>query len=318
MRVDVSSLSISEIQERWASADVSSMPVALIRSMRRDPRAGVRRLGKAMGMKRKRARREKVRQDALLNFERVLWRSGIQAIAGVDEAGVGPLAGPVVAAAVVFPPNSSLEGIDDSKKLDVKRREELNQKIHQMATVGIGIAQPDEIDQINVYQASLLAMRRSVGDLPVRPQHLLVDARTIPDTDLPQNCFNKGDGLSFSIAAASIVAKVYRDNIMKKMASEYPGYGFQQHKGYATTSHQAAIRQLGPSPIHRHSYAFLRELCGEFSSAFYRLKGALDGAHSPNELRQVEKQLDREVKDLSEAEIKKLRLVLSRRGKALS
>src|SRR5690606_15705237 len=123
---------------------------------------------------------------------------------------------------------------------------------------------------LNVYHAALLAMRRAVEALPMRPDHLLVDARTIPDLDLPQNAFHKGDGIDYSIAAASIIAKTHRDELMEKLDAQYPGYGFARHKGYATADHQAAVRRLGPSPIHRRSFTFLRELRGEYSEHFYR------------------------------------------------
>jgi ribonuclease HII len=191
----------------------------------------------------------------MLNFERVLWRAGVQHIAGVDEVGMGPLAGPVIAAAVVFPPHTELHGIDDSKRLDVEQRVDAARRIREAASgIGIGRAEVAEIDSINIYHAGLLAMRRAVEALPMRPQHVLVDARSIPGVDVPQNCFDKGDGLDFSIAAASIVAKVHRDGLMDELAREHPDYGFDRHKGYCTPEHQDAIRRLGPCAIHRQSF----------------------------------------------------------------
>jgi ribonuclease HII len=164
---------------------------------------------------------ERSRLDAMLNFERVLWRAGIERIAGVDEVGMGPLAGPVIAAAVVFPPHTELAGIDDSKRLAPEERDAAEARIRAAAVaIGIGRAEVTDIDSVNIYQAGLLAMRRAVDALPVAPQHVLVDARSIPGVSVPQNCFNKGDGINFSIAAASIVAKTYRDRLMDALARE--------------------------------------------------------------------------------------------------
>jgi ribonuclease HII len=254
----------------------------------------------------------------MLNFERVLWGAGIQHIAGVDEVGMGPLAGPVIAAAVVFPPHTDLPGIDDSKKLDALERLDADRRIREVALgIGIGRAEVGEIDSVNIYHAGLLAMRRAVEALPVRPQHVLVDARAIPGVDVPQNRFNKGDGLDFSIAAASIVAKVHRDGLMDALALEHPGYGFERHKGYCTPDHQDAIRRLGPCPIHRTSFAFLRELRAEYSALFYDLKQRLDNAAAALELQAIEQELDACGGALSDDEQRKLKLVLSRRWRTI-
>jgi ribonuclease HII len=151
----------------------------------------------------------------------------------------------------------------------------------------------------------------------MRPQHVLVDARSIPGVDIPQNRFNKGDGLDFSIAAASIVAKVYRDRLMDDLAHEHPGNGFERHKGYCTPEHQDAIRRLGPCAIHRTSFAFLRELRGEYSAVFYDLKGRLDAAAAAAELQSVEQEIEACRGALSDDEQRKLRLVLSRRWRSI-
>jgi ribonuclease HII len=256
--------------------------------------------------------------DALLHFERLLWSSGIRHLAGVDEAGVGPLAGPVVAAAVVFPPGTEIADIDDSKRLDPETRQQLAVRIRATATgVGIGVASVAEIDSLNVYRAALLAMRRSVQDLPVRPQHVLVDARTIPDLDVPQNQFSKGDGINFSIAAASIIAKTHRDALMEELHRTFPTYGFAGHKGYATAEHQEAIRRHGPCACHRRSYAFIGELCGELSAEFYALQAELGETDGRRELRRFEARLDDFRERLTEYEHRKLRLALTRRWKGL-
>jgi ribonuclease HII len=310
-------LSVDEIRERYARMDESVSP-QLLTKLKRDPRHGVRLIYATLKKRYERDSAERTRLDAMLNFERVLWRAGVQHIAGVDEVGMGPLAGPVIAAAVVFPPHTELHGIDDSKKLDVEQRVDADRRIRAAASgIAIGRAEVAEIDTLNIYHAGLLAMRRAVEALPMRPQHVLVDARSIPGVDIPQNCFNKGDGLDFSIAAASIVAKIHRDRLMDDLAREYPEYGFERHKGYCTPEHQDAIRRLGPCAIHRKSFTFIRELRGEYSAFFYELKRRLDAAATAAELQAVERELDASRSALSDAEQRKLRLVLSRRWRAL-
>jgi ribonuclease HII len=315
--VTLSKLSVEQIRERYARADQAVSP-QILSKLKRDPRLGVRQLYASLKKRYEREKSERLRLDAMLNFERVLWRSGVQRIAGVDEAGTGPLAGPVVAAAVVFPPNTELAGIDDSKKLDAEQRNAAEQSIRAAASgIGIGVAEPDEVDDLNVYHAALLAMRRAVEALPDAPQHVLVDARTIPGIAAPQNCFNKGDGIDFSIAAASIIAKTHRDRLMDALAREHPGYGFERHKGYGTPEHQAAIRRLGPSPIHRRSFVFIRELCGEYSERFYLLKARIDDAREHALLKSLEVEVAECRDGLPEHEQRKLRLMLSRRWKTL-
>jgi ribonuclease HII len=313
----LSKLSVDEIRERYALADAPVTPQTLSK-LKRDPRHGVRQIYATLKKRYERDSAERTRLDAMLNFERVLWRAGVQHIAGVDEVGMGPLAGPVIAAAVVFPPHTELHGIDDSKKLDLEQRVEAERRIRAVASgIGIGRAEVAEIDTINIYHAGLLAMRRAVEALPIRPQHVLVDARSIPGVEVPQNCFNKGDGLDFSIAAASIVAKIFRDRIMDELAHAHPEYGFERHKGYCTPEHQDAIRRLGPCAIHRTSFTFLRELRGEYSTLFYDLKQRLDSAATAAQLEAIDQELGSSRSALADSEQRKLRLVLSRRWRAL-
>jgi ribonuclease HII len=313
----LSKLSIDEIRARYARPDEPVTPQTL-NKLKRDPRQGVQLIYAALKRRFERDSAERARLDAMLNFERVLWRAGVERIAGVDEVGMGPLAGPVVAAAVVFPPHTELAGIDDSKRLDLEQRLDAERRIRAAAlAIGIGRAEVEEIDTLNIYHAGLLAMRRAVEALPVRPQHVLVDARSIPGLDVPQNCFERGDGLAFSIAAASIVAKVYRDRIMDELARDHPGYGFERHKGYCTPEHQEAIRRLGPCPIHRRSFTFLKELRGEYSALFYELKGRVHAAAAAADLEAIELELDASRGALSESEQRKLKLLLSRRWRAL-
>jgi len=194
------------------------------------------------------------------HLETLLWRVGIRHVAGVDEVGMGPLAGPVVAAAVVLPPGTCLDGVADSKVLQAAVRERLAVEIQRRAlAVGIAIVEPDEIDRLNIYQAGLAACRRAVEALrPLVPGYVLVDGREIPDLTMPQSAYPKGDSFVCSIAAASIVAKVTRDAIMCELDARYPLYGFARHMGYATRRHFAAIREHGPSPVHRRSFAPVR------------------------------------------------------------
>jgi ribonuclease HII len=198
------------------------------------------------------------RLDTLLTRERALWAAGIERVAGVDEAGVGPLAGPIVAAAVIFPPGCGLLGVDDSKKLEPERREALAAEIRVLAAAfAVAIVEAEEIDRVNVYQATLAAMGRAVAALTLRPQHVLVDARRIPGCELPQEAIIKGDARCHAIAAASILAKTTRDGLMRGYDDAYPGYGFAEHKGYCTEAHRDAIRRLGPCAIHRRSFTLL-------------------------------------------------------------
>lgn len=181
--------------------------------------------------------------------------NGIGIICGVDEAGRGPLAGPVCAAAVVLPPNLEIPGLTDSKKLSDKRRRELYPVIMEQAiSYGIGFASHEEIDEINILQATFLAMERALAQLKVKPELALIDGNRQKDFGIPAETVVKGDSLSASIAAASILAKVTRDDIMLAMAQEHPGYGFEIHKGYGTKAHYEALRNLGPSPIHRMTF----------------------------------------------------------------
>jgi ribonuclease HII len=191
-----------------------------------------------------------------LRYERKLWRDGLLAVAGLDEAGVGPMAGPVVAAAVIFEPEAFIKGVNDSKQLKPEDRQEYFEKIHQRALgIGVGAASQGEVDELNIFWATMLASRRAVLSLLRKPDHVLVDGRLIPELNLPQTRIVGGDRKSFCIAAASIIAKVTRDRMMIEYDAQFPGYGFAQHKGYCTPEHFATLERLGPSPLHRRSFA---------------------------------------------------------------
>jgi len=196
---------------------------------------------------------EKIRLEGMKTYEKEYRSYGF--IAGIDEAGRGPLAGPVVAAAVVLPEDAFLMYLDDSKKVTEKRREVLfDQIIETAVSYGIGMASPETIDEINILQATYDAMRKAAAALDPAPAVLLNDAVTIPGIDVPQVPIIKGDAKSISIAAASILAKVTRDRFMRDLDAVYPEYGFAKHKGYGTADHIAAIRKYGPCPIHRRSF----------------------------------------------------------------
>jgi len=195
-----------------------------------------------------------------LEFESRARRQGFRVIAGIDEAGRGPLAGPVVAAAVILPEGNYLDGVDDSKKLaEAKRTLLFDVIMKQAVSVGVGISDSQTVDRINILQATLRAMEAAVAMLSPQPDCLLIDGIAKTALQLQQKTIKKGDSLSLSIAAASIIAKVTRDRIMEAYENEFPGYGFARHKGYGSASHMAAIAALGPTPIHRLTFRGVRE-----------------------------------------------------------
>jgi ribonuclease HII len=195
--------------------------------------------------------------DTVPYVERLLWSAGLARVAGVDEVGMGPLAGPVVAAAVIFAAETPpLRGIADSKLLPAAAREDAARAIRAAAMgVGLGIVEPDEIDRLNIYQAGLQAMWRAVAALPFVPDHVVVDARHIPQLDVPQTRYVRADAIVYSVAAASIIAKVHRDGVMQAFDATYPAYGFARHVGDATREHLLALEHYGPTPLHRRSFA---------------------------------------------------------------
>ena len=201
-------------------------------------------------------------QIDMWQFEDEVAQKGYNLICGVDEAGRGPLAGPVCAAAVILPAHAEIPGLNDSKKLTDKKRRELFPVICEHALAyGIAFSDEKEIDEINILQATFAAMKRAVDNLSVKPDYVLVDGNKLPDFEIPAQYVIKGDSLSASIAAASVLAKVTRDDLMLKMAEQYPGYGFEIHKGYGTKAHYEALTNLGTSPIHR--LTFLKKFYGK-------------------------------------------------------
>lgn len=205
--------------------------------------------------KQERLEKQKLRLEEMLVYERKLWDAGKEYIAGVDEVGRGPLAGPVVTAAVILPKDFSLLGVDDSKKLSPKRRDELFDRIKEVAICyAIGRREPERIDEINILEATKEAMQEAIDGLRIKPDHVLIDAVNLKTLRIPQSSIIHGDATSVSIAAASIIAKVTRDREMLEMAKLYPGYSFESNKGYGTAAHYEGLAAKGPCPIHRKSF----------------------------------------------------------------
>ena len=253
---------LAELRERYVER-ARPLPASLEAELRADPRPGAKEILGAIAKRRHAHRAEGQRLRKMLRFEQALWATGIVHVAGIDEAGMSPLAGPVYAAAVVFLPGSRLADVDDSKKLDVKERERLAIEIKATACAwSVGFATAKEIDTVNIYWAGLLAMQRAVEGLNVLPQHLLIDARTLKDLAIPQERIVKGDARSLSIAAASILAKTSRDAKMRELDEQYPGYGFAKHKGYPVKEHVAALTRLGACEEHRRSFGPVRLVLG--------------------------------------------------------
>jgi ribonuclease HII len=253
---------LAEVRRRYV-VEGRPLDVATEAALQADPRAGARAILHAVARRRFENRQEGQRLRRLLRYENALWATGVLHVAGIDEAGMSPLAGPVAAAAVVFAPGSRIPGIDDSKKLDAAARDRLALEIKATALAwSVGFAAVEEIDTINIYWAGLLAMRRAVEGLSVAPEHLLLDARRLKDLSTPQQAIVKGDAKSLTIAAASILAKTARDALMCKLDAEHPGYGFAKHKGYPVREHLAALEKLGASPVHRRSFTPVRIVLG--------------------------------------------------------
>lgn len=235
-----------------------------------DSRKGVMRLLKQYAGIYEKLKSEELRLDHMLDYERAY--GAYTYIAGIDEAGRGPLAGPVVAAAVILPKGLKIRYLDDSKKLTAARREELFDMIMEKAvSVGVGQSSPEVIDRVNILQATYLAMKEAAGRLSPEPDLLLNDAGTIPGLSVRQVPIVKGDGKSLSIAAASVIAKVTRDRMMTDYDSLYPAYGFAEHKGYGSRKHIEVLKSTGPCPIHRRS--FIKNFCEGFDGCSQKRDG---------------------------------------------
>lgn len=251
--MDIHKMTIQEIAD-WMDK-ISEIPDDILSRLENDSRSGVRGLLNKWKKEQERQQALKEQWRLMSQLEENLWSQGYTYIAGVDEVGRGPLAGPVVTAAVILPKDFCLPGLNDSKKVAPALREAYYEEIMDRAvSVKVGISPVEVIDEINIYQATLRAMKEAVLQLDPAPDMCLNDAVTIPDIPYPQVPVIGGDGKSISIAAASIVAKVTRDRMMADYAKKYPGYGFEQNAGYATPAHYAALERYGPSPLHRRSF----------------------------------------------------------------
>ena len=250
---------IKEIKEQLAS--IQRLDDPLLTELEQDSRSGV--IQAIAKRKREIQKRldEDERLEGMLAYEKELYTQGIHLIAGVDEVGRGPLAGPVVAAAVILPKACKIPGLNDSKKIPKSKHKEIYEAVLQNAiAIGIGAKDNQVIDQVNIYEATKLAMMEAIGQLEPQPQHLLIDAMRL-DLPISQTSIIKGDANSLSIAAASIVAKVTRDQMMEEFDKEYPGYDFAQNAGYGTANHLAGLDQLGVTPIHRRSFEPVKSMC---------------------------------------------------------
>ena len=244
--------SISQIREEFEAASAEKLP-SLYQEYQADTRTGVRNLMLKYRKKEEALEKEKERTEQMKGYERQYESRGY--VCGIDEVGRGPLAGPVVAGAVILQKDCKILYLNDSKKLTAKKREELYDVIMKEAVaVGIGYASPARIDEINILQATYEAMREAISKLPIQPDVLLNDAVKIPGVNIPQVPIIKGDAKSISIAAASIVAKVTRDRLMEEYDAHIPEYGFASNKGYGSAQHIEALKKYGPSPIHRRSF----------------------------------------------------------------
>ena len=250
---------IKEIKEQLAN--IQRLDDPLLTELEQDSRSGV--IQAIAKRKREIQKRldEDERLEGMLAYEKECYARGMELIAGVDEVGRGPLAGPVVAAAVILPKACKIPGLNDSKKIPKSKHKEIYEAVLQNAiAIGIGIKDNHVIDQVNIYEATKLAMMEAIGQLEPQPQHLLIDAMRL-DLPISQTSIIKGDANSLSIAAASIVAKVTRDQMMEEFDKEYPGYDFAQNAGYGTAKHLAGLDKLGVTPIHRRSFEPVKSMC---------------------------------------------------------
>jgi len=246
---------VPELQRLYLD-ECHDLPSGGLTALKEDPRAGARAIAERIERRNHKAQAEGRRLSRLCAFELPLWERGITLVGGCDEVGMAPLAGPVIAAAVILRPGSRIKGVNDSKQLTPEEREALDPEIRAEAVaVGIGRAEVAEIDSFNIYRAGLMALKRAVLALSPQPQHLLIDARKLDGLAMPQQPIIKGDAKSITIGAASIVAKVHRDRLMAQLDADYPGYGFADHKGYPTPEHLDALERLGACPLHRRSFA---------------------------------------------------------------
>ncbi|WP_421365263.1 ribonuclease HII [Streptococcus suis] len=249
---------IKEVTALLAQVDSLDSPVWA--DLAQDERAGVQTVIKKRQKELEKEAAEDARLEAMLSYEKALYENGVEWIAGIDEVGRGPLAGPVVAAAVILPKGCKIRYLNDSKKIPKSKHESIYQEVMERAVaVGVGVKDAAVIDQVNIYEATKLAMLEALGQLSQEPEHLLIDAMKL-DTKIPQTSIIKGDANSLSIAAASIVAKVTRDKMMADYDKEFSGYGFAKNAGYGTAEHLEGLNKLGITPIHRKTFEPIKSM----------------------------------------------------------
>lgn len=300
----VESLTVAEVRELLSASDPDE---ALLRACEEDSRRGVQDLGRVARRRLEREHRERARLAEMYRFEERLHSQGVVHVAGVDEVGRGPLAGPVLAACVIMPPAGPfIPGVDDSKKLSPKKRVALSARIREVALgVGLGRAESEEIDEVDIHRATRRAMSRAIENCgPARPDALLIDAVTLPSEKIRQISIVHGDSRCYSIAAASILAKVARDAWMIEQDSVYPGYGFASNKGYGTAEHLAALEKRGLCPLHRRSFAPVSAYELPSMQAFLR---AIHRARSTSRLRSVGLAIRTQSASLTPSELDELR-----------
>jgi ribonuclease HII len=302
-------------QVRTWLGQVGALDRQALSLLEQDSRAGVRALAGKWRRQEQGLKAEKERQQHLLVLERRWWGKKVEWVAGVDEVGRGCLAGPVVAAAVVLPVDIVLDGLDDSKKLKPEKREALSEAIGRMAlAIGIGQVEAEEIDRLNILQAALKAMRLALESLGGRPGHVLIDGNQKPGSPFPETAVVDGDARSLSIAAASVVAKVYRDRLMSAMDVTWPTYGFARHKGYGSPEHLAALEENGPCPLHRRSFGPVAARCqASPSENFLVFREGLEESRSMAELERMAALVKEAQKILSDYELERLRSVYKSR-----
>ncbi|ACL69494.1 ribonuclease HII [Halothermothrix orenii] len=303
--MDFSELTIKEIDLYLKKVKVDDN---IIKKLEEDPRKGVKKLATRYKRIREKEQEIKRRWEEMNSLQNNLFKEGFHFIAGVDEAGRGPLAGPVVAAAVVFKPETKVLGLDDSKKLTAKERETLFEEIYDRAlSIGVGIVDNKDIDKLNILNASLKAMKKALDSLSCPVDYILIDGKNkLSELNIKQQAVIDGDNKVNVIAAASIIAKVTRDRILDKLHKKYPEYGFINNKGYGTREHIEALKAYGPSPIHRYSFSLVREYC------LLTYKERLRKATSEDELIQIGKDIDR-LTGISDRELDYLRNIYRNR-----
>ncbi|MFC1651048.1 ribonuclease HII [Candidatus Latescibacterota bacterium] len=305
--IQLAGLSISKIKSLIDSDCADTADEKIIELLMADNRVGVQALARKLENRNIRKQNLLRKLEDMLKLENKIQAEGMKTLAGVDEAGRGPLAGPVVSASVILPENPELSGLDDSKKMTPKSREEMYARITKSAVAwGIGMSENDEIDEIGILEATMKSMRRAVKNMGKTPDIVLIDGNKTPGLDCKERAVVGGDSISLSIAAASVIAKVTRDRIMIEMDRVFPGYGFAQHKGYGASSHSDALSKLGPCDIHRFSFRLVPS-CSPPGTCSVILKKRLKNAPTIKMLERAATGIARVKGSLHKSDIEELR-----------